>query len=66
MHSNRIKLENWNHTNETGSDDTGSHLLDTISNLMGYYLLTLVSLIGLVLNLGSVKALLDKSLRQKF
>ena len=41
-------------------------LLDRISDIIGFYFITLVSIIGLALNLFSIKLLMHKSLKHEF
>ena len=41
-------------------------VLERISDIIGYYLITLVSIIGLILNLFSIKLLMHKTLKHKF
>ena len=43
-----------------------NRMLDSISNIIGYYLITVVSMIGLILNLASIRMLRHKSLKHKF
>ena len=52
--------------NKTNYDVFAYNLIDRISNIIGLNFITLVSIIGLVLNLLSIKLLTHKSLKHEF
>ena len=43
-----------------------SYILDIISDIVGHYLITIVSTIGLILNLIGIKMMVNKSLKHDF